>query len=154
MILLSLLFPMMAFAEVIPLTAQYSIPTTTAEEQSVNTFELKNYQVETFADGSAVMQFELPKAMVGYEGQSYHLSLVGKVNDKVKVLSGSNAKAVCEGPWRNMQCSLMFDFLYIDTENLLATLQQEFPENEVRPRYEMLMRFGTDPIGLAIIKAP
>lgn len=136
-----------AAAEIIDLQATYSVPTTSVEELTVNSFELKNYQVETFTDGGAVMRFEMPADMVGFSGQKMELKLVGKTSATTKILSSSSAKAVCEGPWKDMQCSIGFLKLKIDKGSLANELAAKYSEVEAQKRYDLLMKFNNDPIG-------
>lgn len=143
-----------ATAEILDLQATYSVPTANAEELTVNSFELKNYQVETFADGGAVMRFEMPADMVGSTGQKHELKLVGKTSATTKILSSSSAKAVCEGPWINMQCSIGFLKLKMDKNSLADELAIKYSEAEAQQRYNLLMRFNNDPIGTVKVVKP
>lgn len=156
-ILSVLAFSLMASAvsaEIIDLQATYSVPTLNADELEVNSFELKNYQVETFADGGAVMRFEMPADMVGTSGQKMELKLVGKTSATTKILSSPAAKAVCEGPWINMQCSIGFLKLKMDKSSLADELAVKYPETEAQARYNLLMRFNNDPIGTVKVVKP
>lgn len=151
MLFLILFFPIISLAEIIPLQAEYMVPTNSKEEMNLNTFQLKNYQVETFADNKAIMQFELPKNMTGKSGTTYYLELVGKIND-TKVLSGSQAKATCDGPWKNMKCSLSFEQIDFDRTALLDILKKEDNLDVAQRKMQILERFSTDPIGVAIVR--
>lgn len=148
------LWASLAAAEIIDLQATYSVPTLNAEELAVNSFELKNYQVETFVDGGAVMRFEMPGDMVGTAGQKHELKLVGKTSVSTKILSSSSAKAVCEGPWVNMQCSIGFLKLKMDKSLLANELAVKYSEAEAQQRYNLLMRFNNDPIGTVKVVKP
>lgn len=144
----------MVSAEILDLQATYSVPTANAEELTVNSFELKNYQVETFADGGAVMRFEMPSEMVGFSGQKVELKLVGKTSTTTKVLSSAQAKAVCEGPWKDMQCSIGFLKLKMDKNLLADELAAKYPNAEAQTRYDLLMKFNNDPIGTVKVTKP
>jgi hypothetical protein len=157
LVLSALTFSLMASvaaAEIIDLQATYSVPTLNTEELTMNSFELKNYQVETFADGGAVMRFEMPADMVGADGQKHELKLVGKTSATTKILSSPSAKAVCEGPWINMQCSIGFLKLKMDKNSLADELAVKYPEAEAQQRYNLLMRFNNDPIGTVKVVKP
>lgn len=136
-----------AQANVILLNAEYAIPTLVSEELKMNTFPLEKYQVETFEDGNALMSFQLPKTMVGHDQHKFELKLVGVSEDATKILSGPNAKAVCQGPWVNMSCSIAFTQLSVDKKGLKSALQQNFSPDEAATRFKMLLKFNTDPIG-------
>jgi hypothetical protein len=136
-----------AHADVIMLNAEYSVPTLIANELKVNTFALQNYQVETFPDGNAVMKFKLPKTMVGHDQHKFELKLVGISENSTKILSSPNAKAVCQGPWVNMNCSIAFTKLALDKKELKQVLQQDFGADEANVRLKLLIKFNTDPIG-------
>ncbi len=136
-----------ARADVILLNAEYSVPTLIADELKVNTFTLENYQVETFPDGTATMKFKLPKTMVGHDQHKFDLQLVGLSEDSTKILSSPNAKAVCKGPWINMNCSIAFTKLSLDKKELKQVLLQNFGADEANVRLKLLFKFNTDPIG-------
>lgn len=136
-----------AHANVILLNADYSVPTLNPEELQYNTFNLENYQVETFKDGSAVMSFQLPKTMVGHDQHRFQLKLIGQTTNSDKILSSANAKAVCQGPWTQMSCSISFTKLNIDKKSLSSVLNQKFSSIEADIRFKMLLKFNTDPIG-------
>ncbi len=137
----------MAQANVILLNAEYAIPTLVSEELKMNTFSLEKYQVETFEDGNALMSFQLPKTMVGHDQHQFELKLVGISEDATKILSGPKAKAVCQGPWVNMSCSIAFTKLSVDKKGLKSALHQNFNPDEAATRFKMLSKFNTDPIG-------
>lgn len=155
-ILLATFFSAISFAhaDVIMLNAEYSVPTLIADELKVNTFSLENYQVETFPDGNALMRFKLPKTMVGHDQHKFELKLVGLSEDSTKILSSPNAKAVCKGPWINMNCSIAFTKLSIDKKELKQALQQNFAADEANVRLKLLSKFNTDPIGTVKVFAP
>ena len=144
----------LAHADVILLNAEYSVPTLIADELKMNTFSLENYQVETFPDGNALMRFKLPKTMVGHDQHKFELKLVGVSEDSTKILSSPSAKAVCKGPWINMNCSIAFTKLSIDKKELKQALQQNFNADEANVRLKLLSKFNTDPIGTVKVFAP
>lgn len=155
-ILSAILFSLfsLAHADVILLNAEYSVPTLISDELKVNTFTLENYQVETFPDGNATMKFKLPKTMVGHDQHKFELKLVGLAEDSTKILSSPSAKAVCKGPWINMNCSIAFTKLSLDKKVLKQVLQQNFEADEANVRLKLLSKFNTDPIGTVKVFAP
>lgn len=65
---------------------------------------------------------------------------------------GKRAKALCEGPWKTMKCTITFNKFIVNQEELKKVLNEKYSPIEAVARYNLLLKFSNDPIGLAVIK--
>lgn len=133
-------------AAVLNLKATYSIPIVAAESSELNKFELNNYSVLT-DENKEQIEFELPSEMTGMPDQKILLKMIGKTGPTTRVLSGVKGKAVCNGPWAEMQCSIAFKDVKFDLKKLKKIISQQAPSQDSEQKMIMLARFAADPIG-------
>lgn len=140
------------YADILNLNADYTLPSTKLENKDFAKFELENYRVTTLTNDQALMEFDLPVEMTGEKVTRYQLILKGKIGEQTKVLSGKRAKALCDGPWKSMKCAITFTEFKINQEELRKVLGEKYNPLEAEARYNLLLKFSNDPIGLAVIK--
>ena len=152
-LLISLFAGLTVSAETVYLAAQYSVPVTNEEDFALNTFTLENYKVDVISKTEAVMSFDLPADMTGVANQTLKFKLKSKLQDNTKILTSTNGKAICKGPWINMQCDFVFKKIATDEAQLKRIVSEKLPADQAAARLKILREFSNDPIGVAKITA-
>ncbi len=145
------LISLRSHSEILNLKANYFIPVKNESDLNFNSFSLENYEVELFDDGQAQMRFELPQDVTGEIGYFYVLDLKKKSSPTTKLLVGQKAKALCDGPWTQMKCTIQFDPFKINSSNLKTILNEQLSPSDALTKFKILSEFSSDPIGLAEI---
>jgi len=128
------------------MAATYEVPSSD-ELKPYSTFELKDFKVR-FIGSTFYMRYELPEILAG---KVERIWLKGKfaLGQSQIVLTGPNAKALCEGVYESMHCEIVYNDLDIDESLALEAIKKVSQSPlETNLRLQVTRAFSTDPVGI------
>ena len=141
-LLLTLLFPILSFADI--KSATYEVPTSQTDLKAASVFNIEEITVNRLGDNLKI-KYLVPEELTGVKNM---IEFNGELKNNSGELKSPNGDLDCLVGRRQMMCRVQYQKLDFDAGLAKQLIQSKFQGPEQLNRIVIQERFSTDPIGV------